>query len=388
MRYIRLSSSAAVAAAVVTCVTGGPAAAGGGDDSSTPVACNTLALTTAILGASPGETLSLSSGCIYELTTPIGSSGDGLPAIDQNLTIRGNGATIVRTGSPTATFRIFEVVSGGNLRLEDLTVRGGRANGNGGGILVDGGGKLRLTGADVIYSTASGNGGGVAVSPNATAIIRRGWLAFDNANNGGGLYNQGTLIVEDSEFSRNHAQIAGGGLAQAGGNAFVHASVISRNTSTFGGAGVADTGGMTEISESKIVNNTTGFTGGGLLNTARLTLDKTELSGNVAAAPGGDGGGVYNSTGSGVLVLKGSKVLSNSANGPSVGSNSAQGGGIFNNNGGSVTLDHSHVRNNSATVAPGGVFTTNQFTVKASTITRNTPTNCAGSPTIVTGCTD
>ncbi|MFD8810637.1 hypothetical protein ACFV23_03860 [Streptomyces sp. NPDC059627] len=180
MRYIRLSSSAAVAAAVVTCVTGGPAAAGGGDDSSTPVACNTLALTTAILGASPGETLSLSSGCIYELTTPIGSSGDGLPAIDQNLTIQGNG----------------------------------------------------------------------------------------------------------------------------------------------------------------------------------------------------------------VLVLKGSKVLSNSANGPSVGSNSAQGGGIFNNNGGSVTLDHSHVRNNSATVAPGGVFTTNQFTVKASTITRNTPTNCAGSPTIVTGCTN
>jgi hypothetical protein len=385
MRYIRLSSSAAVAAAAITCVTGGPAAAG--DDSATPVSCNTVALTTAILGASPGETLSLSSGCTYELTTPIGSSGDGLPPIDQNLTIRGNGATIVRTGNPTATFRIFEVVSGGNLRLEDLTVRGGRANGNGGGILVDGGGKLRLTGADVIDSTASGNGGGVAVSPNATAIIRRGWLAFNNASNGGGLYNQGTLIVEDSEFSRNHAQVAGGGLAQAGGNAFVHASVISRNTSTVGGAGVADTGGMTEISESKIANNTTGFTGGGIVNTARLTLDKTEVSGNVAAGPGGDGGGIYNSTGSGVLVLKGSKVLSNSANGPTIGGNSAQGGGIF-NNGGSVTLDHSHVRNNSATVAPGGVYTTNQFTVTNSTITRNTPTNCAGSPTVVTGCRD
>ncbi|MFF7471106.1 right-handed parallel beta-helix repeat-containing protein [Streptomyces sp. NPDC008092] len=386
MRYTRLSSSAAVAAAVVTCVTAGPAAAGGGDDSSTPVACNTMALTTAILGASPGETLSLSRDCVYQLTAPVGATGDGLPRIDRDLTIRGNGATIVRTGNPTATFRIFEVVSGGRLRLEDLTLRGGRANGDGGGILVSAG-TLRLTGVDVLQSTASGNGGGVAVSTSGTAIIRRGWVAFNNGANGGGLFNEGTLGLEDAEISRNHAQSIGGGIAQASGSTYVQATLIRRNTSAAAGGGVGIVGGTAQIDDSKIANNTTGSLGGGIANTVQLTLEKTEVSGNVAAAPGGDGGGIYNATASGVLVLKGSNVLGNSANGPTTGTDSAQGGGIY-NDGGPVTLDHSNVRNNSATVAPGGVFTNRTFTVTDSAITRNNPTNCAGSPTVVTGCTN
>ncbi|MFG3294487.1 hypothetical protein ACGF3G_37500 [Streptomyces sp. NPDC048179] len=387
MRYIRLSSVAAAAAAILTCVAVGPAAAG--DDASTPVSCNTAALTAAIVGADPGETLSLARNCTYHLTAPF-STGEGLPPISQELSIRGNGSTIVRDGNATALFRIFHVLNGGNLRLQDLTVRGGNAsvtttNGNGAGILVDSGGTLKLSGVDVIDNTATLDGGGVAVAAGGTAVVRRSWVGFNNALDGGGLYNAGTLIVEGSEFGRNHAQRYGGGIDQDGGNATIHATVISRNTATVRGGGLANFGGTTNISESKIANNTTGLRGGGIVNTANLTLEKSEVSGNVAAAPGGDGGGIYNSTTSGVLLLKGSKVIRNSANGQNVPGNPSQAGGIFNDSG-SVTLDHSYVRNNASTAAPGGLRTNNGATLIDSTITHNIPTNCVPNP--IPGCTD
>ncbi|MFJ9347113.1 hypothetical protein [Streptomyces sp. NPDC101237] len=390
MRLIGFSRTAAtaVAAAVVasaTGVTGGPAvaAAGGGDDGS-QVPCSTTALITAVVAASPGDTLSLSSACTYHLTSPY-TSGEGLPTITDKLTVRGNGATIVRDGNGTAAFRIFHVGSGGNLRLEDLAVRGGNTGADGGGILVDSGGKLTLVGVDVTDNTATGNGGGVAVSAGATAVVRRGWLAFNNAINGAGLYTGGTLSVDDSEFSRNHARNAGGALARVSGNAYVHASLVRRNTSAVAGGGVVNGGGGTlEFSDSKIANNTTsGTTGGGIQNLSNLRLEKTEVSGNVVGGTAGAGGGIHNSTTTAVLVVNGSEILRNSANG----NGTSRAGGIY-NNAGSVTLDHSHVRDNASTVAPGGVYTTNQFTVTASSVTRNIPTNCAGSAVVVTGCTN
>ncbi|MEU2333381.1 hypothetical protein ABZ770_09005 [Streptomyces sp. NPDC006654] len=383
MRYLRFPSSAVVAAAIVTCAAGGPAAARD-DSSATPVACNSTALTTAVATASPDEVLSLSAGCTYRLTAPF-STGDGLPVVDQKLTIRGNGATIVRSGNPPAAFRIFHVAAGGNLRLEDLTVRGGSTDGDGGGVLVDSRGRLTLSGVDVIDNTATGNGGGVAVSPNATAVVRNGWVAFDNAAYGGGVYSAGTLSVQGTEFSRDHARSIGGALYLAAGNTFVDASLIRRNTSAWRAGGVADSGSASlEVSESKVANNTAaGDQGGGIWNLSRLRLTNTEVVGNVVAGTAGVGGGIYNATGNAELVLENSKVLTNSANGDGT----SRAGGIY-NNAGRVTLDHTYVRDNASRVAPGGVYTTNQFTVRDATITRNTPTNCAGSPVIVTGCTD
>ncbi|MEU9452227.1 hypothetical protein [Streptomyces sp. NPDC048277] len=378
--------AAMVAAAVVTGVSGGPATAAGQDDV-TEVPCNTAALTTAIATAMAGETLSLHRDCTYHLTTAF-APGEGLPPITQSLTIRGNGATIVRDGPNPGLFRIFHVTtagtSKGNLRLEDLTVRGGSAAGSGGGIRVDSGGMLTLAHVDVFDNTATGDGGGVWVETGATASVRRSRLAFNNADDGGGLFTEGTLSVEDSEFARNHARISGGGLYQAAGISFLHATVIDRNTSAASAGGVFVDGGTMTFGESKIANNTTaGTLGGGFVNSAQLELDKSEVSGNVVGGPGGLGGGFANLTASAVLTLKGSKVTGNSANG----NGASQGGGIY-NLGGSVTLDHSTVRNNASTTAPGGVFTDTLVTVTDSQITHNIPTNCVPNQNLVPGCTN
>ncbi|MFJ9708277.1 hypothetical protein [Streptomyces sp. NPDC101234] len=383
MRYIRFFSAAAAAAALVTGLTSGPASAAEPDR----IACSGTALAIAINTAQNGETLELRRDCTYHLTAPYTDS-DGLPAIGKNLTIRGNGATIVRDGSSTAPFRIFDVNSGGNLRLENLTVRGGYLNSttaDGAGIRVNGGGALSLVKVDVLDNTTGANGGGIAVEANASAAIKNSYVAFNNANNGGGLYTAGAVTIENSEFARNHARTSGGGIYQAGGTTFIGGSVIRRNTSagTTRGGGIYIAGGTVEICETKIANNTdTGNRGGGIYNNGNLRLVRSQVSGNVVGGANGLGGGIFN-TSSGVLTLKGSEVFRNSANGPGT----SVGGGIY-NDGGSVTLDHSTVSNNASTAAPGGVFTSNAVLVTDSKVVHNIPTNCTPSPGLVPGCTD
>src|SRR5262245_46726574 len=98
--------------------------------------------------------LVLPANTIYTLTAPANSQAtvednnwygpNGLPAIDKDITIQGNGATFHRsTASGTPYFRLFYVSGGlpgqlplGRLTLENLTLQGGLAkggNGEGGG---------------------------------------------------------------------------------------------------------------------------------------------------------------------------------------------------------------------------------------------------------------
>ncbi|MEV0413877.1 hypothetical protein AB0I68_24485 [Streptomyces sp. NPDC050448] len=348
------------------------------------VACSTSALTTAISNAAAGDTLSLTRHCTYHLTSAFVNS-DGLPVVDKQLTINGHGATIVRDSAAAGAFRIFHVVSGGDLRLDDVTVRGGNAPGDGGGILVDGGGKLKLARVTVRDNTASVRGGGVAALAGATAVIKHSWFKFNNADTGGGLQSDGTVSADDTEFTRNHARRFGGAIDHDAGNAVFTGVALQNNTAAGVGGAVDIDGGTVEFVKSKILNNTSTDThGGGIWNGASLKLTDTEVSGNVIGGAGGKGGGIYN-TGTvalpATLVLKNSTVSRNSANG----SGTSQAGGIY-NTGGAVTLDHSTVDDNASTVAPGGVWTNIQFTVVQSTIKNNIPTNCAGSPVIVTGC--
>ncbi|MFF1847301.1 hypothetical protein ACFVW5_19990 [Streptomyces sp. NPDC058232] len=125
MRYSTLAGIAALATLVVNGVSAVPAVAAG-SGSGFPVPCDATALTTAIATAPAGSTLVLARHCTYHLTTAY-SGADGLPPIDRQLTIEGRGSTVVRDGLTAGLFRIFHVTSTGDLRLDDLTIRGGNA---------------------------------------------------------------------------------------------------------------------------------------------------------------------------------------------------------------------------------------------------------------------
>jgi hypothetical protein len=148
--------------------------------------------------------LNLPSGTVYKLTAPVSTSAppdktlidntfatlenydwygpNGLPAIDNDITINGNGSVIERGdlwgGPPVPAFRLFYVSGGysglplGTLTLNDLTLGGGFAKGGDGG---------------------PGGGGGLGA--------------------GGAIFNQGTLTLDRVTLAFNQAVGGNGGIA-------------------------------------------------------------------------------------------------------------------------------------------------------------------------------
>lgn len=58
----------------------------------------------------------------------VANGDNGLPTITSAITIVGNGATIRRDGAVASTFRLFHVVAGGDLTLDETIVSGGVAD--------------------------------------------------------------------------------------------------------------------------------------------------------------------------------------------------------------------------------------------------------------------
>jgi hypothetical protein len=357
-------------------------------------------LINAIHNATNGDVLSLAQGCIYTLTDHDNSDpnlGDnGLPVISQRLTIEGNGATITRAQS-ASKFRIFEIASGGDLTLINLTVDNGDAD-DGGDITLNkwrkgrGGGIYNLGILKVINSIFSHNistlgGGGIGngdpsdFNPNNPTSVASGNLTlsdtvlFGNSSFIGGAIANGltsTMNLTGSTISLNTG--VGGGVGNQG-NAIMDKCTISGNISATNGGGILN-GGRLFLTNSPVTGNSaTAGDGGGILNVAGAiaTLTHSDVSGNSATS---DGGGIANG---GHMTLTQSNVTANNAG--------QNGGGIANKSGAAtLALTHSDVTDNKAGQVQngGGIFnqTGNTVTLNQSTVAGNTPDNCSG----VTGC--
>ena len=99
------------------------------------------------------------------------------------------------------------------VRLQGLTITGGRAA-NGGGIFVDSG-KLVLEDSTVTGNAATdayGYGGGLLVDTGAVADVVRSKVVNNSAALGAGVYSSGALWLVDTEVAANAAKFSGGGL--------------------------------------------------------------------------------------------------------------------------------------------------------------------------------
>ncbi|MGW5608881.1 hypothetical protein ACWEWI_22790 [Streptomyces sp. NPDC003753] len=115
--------------------------------------------------------------------------------------------------------------------------------------------------------------------------------------------------------------------------------------------------------------------GGGILNEGKLTLVDSAVTGNTADGNAVDGGGIANEDGT--VTLRNSTVNGNTAAG-----SGTDGGGISNNAKGTLKLEHSEVRNNSAPGVTGGaepdgggIQSQGAVTIEDSTISHNTVGN-------------
>jgi hypothetical protein len=154
--------------------------------------------------------------------------------IHGNLTIRGVSAasTII---DAALIDRVFHVFAGATLTLQNLTIKNGFAF-DGGGIFNEG--SLVLYNVNVRCNTAG--------------------------NQGGGIYNAGSLGVVGSNISENLAGSRGGAVHNLGSSSYLN-TTISSNVAVSRGGGIFNEGSVTaSMINTTIVLNAAGSRGGGI----------------------------------------------------------------------------------------------------------------------------
>jgi CSLREA domain-containing protein len=302
--------------------------------------------------------ISFAPGLTGPITLARPAAGGGLLEIDKTLTITGPSIGIViQRRSTDPTFRIVRIGTGVTVKLTNLTIRNGKTDLGGGGIVNFG--TLALT-----HCTVSGNsaiqGGG---------IDNHGPLTVTNStianNSGGGIanYAQGTLTLTSSMVARN----SGSGIGNRGKLTVTNSTVVDNS-----GTGISASGGSSTVTHTRIAHNSSTAYGGGIFNTfGEFTLINSTVARNSAAF----GGGIANRI-LGTITITGSTVVGNSA--------TVAGGGIYNILGGfrrvpaSVRLTNSTVSGNSAP-AGGGIFNSaGNIGLRSSTVALNSASQEGG----------
>jgi hypothetical protein len=239
----------------------------------------------ALADANDGDTIDATSiSGVIMLTT-------GELLVDKSVTINGAGAEVLAVDGD-ATSRVFQTTSG--VTISNLTIRNGRDDVRGGGILAGEGATSTITNCAI-----SGN------------------LAGGIQGQGGGIFNGGTLTIVNSTVSGNTAGAAGGVSADGGGIFNGGTLTIVNNTisgnmaisKAGAGAGIFNNGTATIVNST--VSDNTAITGAGIHNAGALTtvtITNSTLSGNAAVAYGG---ACFNQ---GTLQIANSTLSDNSAN--------------------------------------------------------------------------
>jgi hypothetical protein len=216
---------------------------------------------------------------------------------------------------------------------------------------------LTITGSAAQTTIVDGGNVNTVVTVYGNAHVTLSNLTIRNGrafSRGGGIYNYGTLTINDSTLSGNTASAncngfcwaLGGGIYNNGGSLTINNTTLSGNSAS---GGCQFTCG--------------GARGGGIYNDGSLTINNTTLSGNTASAHcggacGAYGGGIDNGLfNNGALKINNSTVSGNSArNG---------GGGIHNGNANVATLQNSIVANSPSGGNCGGSITSNGYNMSS-----------------------
>ncbi|WP_414755671.1 hypothetical protein [Anabaena sp. CCY 9910] len=313
-------------------------------------AANGLSLRDAILiaNANPNTEyeIRLTGGVTYNLTSN-GINEDNAFTGDLDIKSRNNVLYIVSVGGEKATIdasgllnsdRVFHVLSGGELSLQNVVVTGGGISDHGGGIKVDLNGFLDVSNSTITGNAASGffnKGGGLANSGltyirNGTQISNN--IAFGSSSQGGGgIYNNGTLIGINSTISNNQGT-EGGGIYTINGSLTLINTTLSGNSGADGG-GIRSNGTSVALFNTTLSGNSASDEGGaiyasnGVLNLINSTVTNNRITTSIF---GSGGGGIYNL--SATVNLRNTIVAGNiSSNAPDLLSSSLS-SAIFNGN--------------------------------------------------------
>lgn len=260
----------------------------------------------AINGKGPGSYQIIMQGDTFE-TAPI-TIGNFTDALNVSIAVSGSAIMVSKASS---TFKIT-VNSKTILSLEGCS--------NTQQLVFDGGGDL-YKGNGSLFDVSFGG----TLSLNAYTCVQNN---VNNTQNGGGIYNTGTLILNGGMVSNNAGFLYGGGINN-NGNMIMEDGIVTNNKSDFGG-GINNRGTLTM--KGGMISGNRYSSGGGIYNTGSLLMD----GGTIANHSGGSGSAIDNYIGT--MTMNGGTITQNSdicfANTGSVIMN----GGRITHNDGSVTI--------------------------------------------------
>ncbi len=216
-------------------------------------------------------------------------------AINSTIIIEGRGFTISGDNST----RVLKVDSGGNLTLNNMTITKGKAD-DGGGIYNSG--TLTINNSTIQDNSTSSttNGGGIYINSGTLTINNSTVRDNSSSSNGGGIYiNSGTHTINNSTIERNKSKGAGGGIYIFGGKLTINNSTIADNTAEAPGGGIYSTATQNTANEITINNSTfadnRGAGGGAIYanSTKAITINNSTIAKNRATNSRGAGGGIY-----------------------------------------------------------------------------------------------
>ncbi|MGF1473226.1 MAG: choice-of-anchor Q domain-containing protein [Rubrobacteraceae bacterium] len=223
--------------------------------------------------------------------------------IGDDLTIEGPGSDQLTVRQTVEDERVFQIAGGAEVTIEGIMITGGDADGSGqadegGGIYNEG--TLTVNSSTISGNSADGDGGGI-YEEEATLTVNDSAVRGNSAgSNGGGIYEEeATLTVNDSAVRGNSA-FAGGGIYNLAGTLTVDRSTISGNS--------------VDGSSGGIYSQTTGVSDQVPDPTERTTITNSTISGNTADADDdgiGGRGGVYNNFG--LTIIEYTTITNNTA---------------------------------------------------------------------------
>jgi hypothetical protein len=223
--------------------------------------------------------------------------------IHVSLTVTGSGAggTIIDGNASGSVVKIPDAST--HVTLSNVTLRNGWARGGcphrGNGAPSCGGGVYNTGTLTVNNSVITGNvatGSGCSLFPNLC-------IPYELYGFGGGIYNSGTLRINRTTIAANQAfglEVAGGGGIYNLGKLTINASILSGNhasetstcsTCTSNGGGI-DNVGTVEINNSTLAGNLTSLhgtynrEGGGIVSSGILSVHNSTVSGNLGGIVG------------------------------------------------------------------------------------------------------
>ncbi|MEE9492341.1 MAG: DUF4347 domain-containing protein [Gammaproteobacteria bacterium] len=249
--------------------------------------------------AGQADTIILSAGTytlsISGINENFAATGDLNIRDDLIITGADASATIIDGGGID---RVIEARSGVTLTMNDVTVTGGSTSSLGGGIDVQASAQLNLNRVSVTGNQAA-NGAGIS---NRGTINLTDVAISNNGDGttviGGGVWNQGAATLDRVTLNENRADSGAGIFNDSTATSLALTNVtVSGNTATVSGGGLYTNSAATIYSSTFTLN--TADTGGGIhiQNPGTITLTNSIIEGNTGTTTNKDVQGFFNSLG-------------------------------------------------------------------------------------------